>query len=119
MVAGALLSNGLVLRRWRRGVLQRVVRDVARAVGGRGVGAVNGSLVARFGVAPFIATLGMLYVARGAALLLSGGATYPESRRRRRSATPGFRWLGGGQTLGLPVRSGHGRAGRGGGLLAG
>ena len=31
----------------------------------------------RFGVAPFIATLGMLYVARGVALLISNGETYP------------------------------------------
>ena len=31
---------------------------------GAGVGAINGTLVTRFGVAPFIATLGMLYVAR-------------------------------------------------------
>ncbi len=31
------------------------------------VGLINGILVTRFNVAPFIATLGMLYVARGAA----------------------------------------------------
>ena len=31
----------------------------------------------RFSVAPFIATLGMLYVARGVALLISDGETYP------------------------------------------
>jgi erythritol transport system permease protein len=41
------------------------------------VGALNGWLVARAGVAPFIATLGTLYIARGAALLLSNGKTFP------------------------------------------
>jgi erythritol transport system permease protein len=41
------------------------------------VGALNGWLVSRAGVAPFIATLGTLYIARGAALLLSGGKTFP------------------------------------------
>ena len=41
------------------------------------VGLINGVLVTRFNVAPFIATLGMLYVARGAALLISDGTTYP------------------------------------------
>ncbi|MDE3106262.1 MAG: ABC transporter permease [Acidobacteriota bacterium] len=41
------------------------------------VGAVNGLLVTRAGVAPFIATLGTLYIARGAALLISNGKTFP------------------------------------------
>ena len=49
---------------------------------GAGVGAINGTIVTRFGVAPFIATLGMLYVARGVALLISNGETYPEPRRQ-------------------------------------
>ena len=44
---------------------------------GTGVGAFNGVLVTRFSVAPFIATLGTLYMARGVALLISGGETYP------------------------------------------
>ncbi len=37
------------------------------------VGLANGILVTKFNVAPFIATLGMLYVARGFALLMTGG----------------------------------------------
>ena len=43
------------------------------------VGVLNGWLVAKAGVAPFIATLGTLYIARGAALLISNGKTFPES----------------------------------------
>jgi erythritol transport system permease protein len=42
------------------------------------VGTLNGWLVARAGVAPFIATLGTLYIARGAALLISNGKTFPD-----------------------------------------
>jgi len=42
------------------------------------VGVLNGWLVAKAGVAPFIATLGTLYIARGAALLISNGKTFPE-----------------------------------------
>jgi len=34
-------------------------------------------VVAKAGVAPFIATLGTLYIARGAALLISNGKTFP------------------------------------------
>lgn len=41
------------------------------------VGCLNGWLVAKAGVAPFIATLGTLYIARGAALLISNGKTFP------------------------------------------
>ena len=46
------------------------------AVGGL-VGILNGLLVTRVKINPFIATLGMLSVARGAALLLTGGLPYP------------------------------------------
>jgi len=41
------------------------------------VGAFNGILVTRFNVAPFIATLGTLYVARGLAQLSNDGAISP------------------------------------------
>ena len=41
------------------------------------IGAINGWLITRLNVAPFIATLGTLYVARGAALLSSDGRTFP------------------------------------------
>mgnify|MGYP001627909730 CR=1 FL=1 len=40
-------------------------------------GAINGALITKLNVAPFIATLGTLYVARGLALLSSDGATFP------------------------------------------
>ena len=41
------------------------------------VGLINGLLITWLNVAPFIATLGTLYIARGAALLVSDGATFP------------------------------------------
>jgi erythritol transport system permease protein len=40
------------------------------------LGAINGLIITRLGVAPFIATLGMLYMARGFAMLRSGGETF-------------------------------------------
>lgn len=40
---------------------------------GAGCGAVNGVIVTRGGVAPFIVTLGMMTIARGLALIVSGG----------------------------------------------
>ena len=67
------------------------------------VGTVNGILVTRFNVAPFIATLGMLYVARGAALLISDGTTYPDLAGEPSLGNTGFSWFGGGRPLGLPT----------------
>jgi ribose/xylose/arabinose/galactoside ABC-type transport system permease subunit len=40
---------------------------------GIAVGVINGALVAKIDFPPFIATLGMMYVARGLALILAGG----------------------------------------------
>ena len=77
MVAGGLLLNGLDLPGgWT--VYFNVFEVVLITLGvGVGVGVINGLLITRLNVAPFIATLGTLYVARGAGLLLSNGATFP------------------------------------------
>jgi erythritol transport system permease protein len=70
---------------------------------GTGVGAVNGVLVTRFNVAPFIATLGTLYMARGAALLISNGETYPNLAGSEALGNTGFEFLGSGEILTIPV----------------
>ena len=67
------------------------------------VGWINGMLVTRFAVAPFIATLGMLYVARGAALLSSGGRTFPNLNGNAEYGNASFPAIGAGSFLGLPV----------------
>jgi erythritol transport system permease protein len=67
------------------------------------VGGINGLLVARLQVAPFIATLGTLYVARGAALLISNGATFPNLAGDPALGNTGFLSLGTDMFLGLPV----------------
>lgn len=70
---------------------------------GTGVGAINGTLVTRFNVAPFIATLGTLYMARGVALLISGGETYPNLGGSPELGNTGFDFLGTGKIVGIPV----------------
>ncbi len=70
------------------------------------VGLVNGVLITRFRVAPFIATLGMLYVARGLALLISNGTTIPDWPAARSSATPVSASSAAGDRSGCPPRSG-------------
>jgi erythritol transport system permease protein len=66
------------------------------------IGFINGVLVTRFNVAPFIATLGMLYVARGTALLISNGTTYPRLAGDPALGNTGFGGIGGGRLLGVP-----------------
>lgn len=67
------------------------------------VGFINGLLVTRFKVAPFVATLGMLYVARGAALLIADGKTYPRLQGSADLGNTGFNFIGLGQILGVPM----------------
>ncbi len=59
------------------------------------VGLVNGLLVSRFGLPPFIATLGMLGIARGVVLLLTGAKTIAP-------LPDGFSAIANGFILGLP-----------------
>ncbi len=104
MVAGALILNGLTIAPLGVVVYPSIamVVVIVLLLGGL-AGFANGVLVSRFKVAPFIATLGMLYVARGAALLLSNGATFPNLTGREDLGNTGFPWLGAGTVLGLPV----------------
>lgn len=67
------------------------------------VGYVNGLLVARLNVAPFIATLGMLYVARGLALLITNGETFTKLRGEESLGNTGFLTVLAGDPLGIPM----------------
>ncbi|WP_444460505.1 ABC transporter permease [Rhodobacter capsulatus] len=68
------------------------------------VGFVNGILITKLNVAPFIATLGTLYIARGAALLSSGGRTFPNLSGNPDYGSDSFPAIGAGTFLGLPVQ---------------
>ena len=67
------------------------------------VGLVNGVLIARFKVPAFVATLGVMYVARGAALLMTNGLTYNNLAGRPDLGNTGFDWLGFNRLLGVPI----------------
>ena len=60
-------------------------------VAGTLMGGISGLIITRFNVAPFIATLGMLYVARGMALLINNGYTFPNLVGRAELATQASR----------------------------
>lgn len=101
MVAGALLTNGLPL--WSGNIIFFNVPEVILCVAVFGilVGLVNGAVITRFGVAPFICTLGMMYVARGSALLFNDGSTYPNLNGMETLGNTGFATLGSGTFLGI------------------
>ncbi|MFJ4225234.1 ABC transporter permease [Microbacterium sp. NPDC089695] len=67
------------------------------------VGLVNGVLVSKFKVAPFVATLGMLYVVRGLALLMTNGLTINDLAGDPALGNSGFDWLGFNRILGVPI----------------
>lgn len=68
---------------------------IALAVGAL-CGLINGWLIAYTGIPPFIATLGMMIIARGAALLYSDG-------RPVSTLVESYQWIGQGSVLGIPV----------------
>jgi len=104
MVAGGLITHGLQLPMLGIIIYPSVVEVVCIAlVVGVAIGAINGLLVTKLGVAPFIATLGTLYVARGAALLLSGGATFSNLVGKEELGNQGYPVIGSGNVFGVPV----------------
>lgn len=67
------------------------------------VGYVNGVLVSRLNVAPFVATLGMLYIARGIALLITNGTPFSNLRGDEALGNTGFLAFLKAAPLGLPM----------------
>jgi ribose/xylose/arabinose/galactoside ABC-type transport system permease subunit len=63
---------------------------------GLAIGALNGLVITKGKVPPFIVTLGTMTIARGLALILSKG-------RPISNLSDSFNYLGGGQLLGIPV----------------
>ncbi|MER9210846.1 ABC transporter permease [Mesorhizobium sp. M0074] len=103
MVAGYLVLNGIDLQVGYTIYFNVFEIALITLAVGILIGAVNGLLITRLNVAPFIATLGVLYVARGLALLSSDGRTFPNLVGKPELGTTGFGYLGAGRLLGLPV----------------
>ncbi|RWC33676.1 MAG: ABC transporter permease [Mesorhizobium sp.] len=103
MVAGYLVLNGIDLQIGYTIYFNVFEIALITLAVGILIGAINGLLITRLNVAPFIATLGVLYVARGLALLSSDGRTFPNLVGKPELGTTGFGFLGAGRLLGLPV----------------
>jgi len=104
IIAGGLLQNGIALSWMQKvGYPQAWAVIVVALFIGTLVGWINGLLVTRFGVAPFIATLGTMYMARGTALITSSGATYAKLGGSPDFGNTGFLLIGSTSPLGIPT----------------
>ena len=96
-VAAGLLKNGLVLKAF--GVVLQFTPFGAMVAGvlvGLALGSFNGVAITRFKLPPFVATLGMLSIARGLTMLWTGG--FPVT-----DLGPQFGFIGAGFFLGVPM----------------
>jgi len=103
MIAGGLIQQGLTLKAFGVTLYFSVPWVIVITIMlGILIGAINGITVTKFKVAPFIATLGMMYIARGFALLRSNGATFPKLTGNPALGNTGFEIIGG-NILGIPI----------------
>ncbi len=103
IVAGYLLDKGVPIGGTIVFLPAPVVIALA-VLAGALVGSVNGLVITCLRIPAFIATLGMLYVARGAALLISGGASFIGLGGQPAHHNLGFDYVGTVRWLHLPVQ---------------
>ncbi|MFA9377791.1 MAG: ABC transporter permease [Lachnotalea sp.] len=103
MVAGGLINEGLVLPMFGVSVFfsAPLVFMITAGVG-IFLGWVNGVIITKLKVVPFIATLGTMNIARGLANLRSGGSTFPNIVGNTALGNTGFDFLGK-SIAGIPI----------------
>lgn len=103
MVAGGMIQNGITLNMFDVTLYFDVPLVIFFTIlVGALVGLINGVTITKFGVAPFIATLGTMYIARGFAMLHSNGATYSNIVGNEALGNVGFTFFGS-RVMGIPV----------------
>lgn len=102
MIAGGLINEGIILPQLGIIIYPHTWTIILISLAlGTLMGSISGYIITRFNVAPFIATLGMLYVARGIAGLRNNGYTFPNLVGRPEYGNTGFEILGAGNLLGI------------------
>ena len=101
MVAGLLIQEGLTIGNKTIYFSIPLVVLITILLGAL-IEVINGLVITRFNVAPFIATLGMMYVARGAANLISNGATFSDLKGYEGLGNQGWDFFGS-RVFGIPV----------------
>ena len=95
MLAGGMIQEGITLKFAGVTLYFSVpVIIITMLVVGCIIGTVNGLIVTKLGVAPFIATLGTMYICRGFANLRSNGATFSDIKGYDGLGNTGFKILG-------------------------
>lgn len=95
MLAGGLIQEGLTINAAGVTLYFSVpVIVIAMLFCGVLIGWINGIVITKLNVAPFIATLGTMYICRGFANLRSGGATFPNIAGFEGLGNTGFKTLG-------------------------
>jgi inositol transport system permease protein len=87
---------GVVAASFGKGDYPLILPIILALIAGAACGFINGSLSAYGKIPPFIATLGMMSIARGAALIYSDG-------RPITGLSDAFNFIGGGYILGIPM----------------
>lgn len=96
-VAAGLLKDGIVLSQWNVTLQFTVLGAIVAGIAiGLTAGWINGVVITRLGVPPFVATLGMLSIARGLTQLWT--RNHPISNLGEQ-----FRFMGTGHWLGVPM----------------
>lgn len=101
MVAGYMIQNGITIGNKTLYFSIPLVVFITVLMGAV-IGVINGLVITKFKVAAFIATLGMMYVARGLANLISKGATFSELKGYEGLGNRGWGFFGS-RVLGIPV----------------
>jgi ribose/xylose/arabinose/galactoside ABC-type transport system permease subunit len=102
MIAGGLINEGIQLNQFGVIVFPHTwMVIVITMLVGILMGAINGLVITRFKVAPFIATLGMLYIARGFAGLRNNGYTFSNLIGKPEFGNTDFERLGASSLFGL------------------
>lgn len=103
MVAGWMISKGIVLPIFGIAIFPNIwVVILLVLILGACIGALNGWMITTYNIAPFICTLGMMYIVRSAALLTSNGETFAGLGGNPLLHNTGFERIGAGTFLSLP-----------------
>ena len=95
MIAGGLIQEGMTLKMFGVTLYFSVPMIVLITVLlGALMGMINGIVITKFNVAPFIATLGTMYIWRGFANIRSNGATFSELAGSEGLGNTGFEVFG-------------------------
>jgi len=95
--AAGLLKNGITLNHFGLAVQFTPLGAICAGIlAGLGLGLINGIAITKFRLPPFVATLGMLSIARGLTMLWTGG--FPVT-----DLGPTFGFIGAGFWLGIPM----------------